>query len=374
MKKKIGGIIIVGTVCLLVGIIYWNVARPKGTILNADFTWDCTKVSKDSFDLKSIYRSYTLIPLELNEKSTIGAVDKVVFVDSLVFVMDRFIASGVFVFDAEDGSFIEQIGDVGNGHGDYIELYDFSIDEERQRVYVLCNRGTVMAFSLDGKYIEEKELPFPATNVEYSNDRFYFVTECLDKDNLYITDMNLNILKSYFPNSDYGENYRWSLLPFQKLKEGVLYRRFLDYHIYKVDKNGELSALYEFDLGVGALFIEDVRDLPNSQLKKLTSSSTYQIKFFVDTPDYAEILFNKNKESLVAIYDKVRNDVNVYEYSKMKNILGNLDYPLPKYDGLGRKAYMILYYEDIAKLVEEGILDTETYSKDSNPIICVFNQ
>ncbi len=78
--------------------MYWNVARPKGTILNADFTWDCTKVSKDSFDLKSIYRSYTLIPLELNEKSTIGAVDKVVFVDSLVFVMDRFIASGVFCF------------------------------------------------------------------------------------------------------------------------------------------------------------------------------------------------------------------------------------------------------------------------------------
>lgn len=85
-------------------------------------------------------------------------------------------------------------------------------------------------------------------------------------------------------------------------------------------------------------------------------------------------MFNKNKESLVAIYDKVRNDVNVYEYSKMKNIFGNLDYPLPKYDGLGRKAYMVLYYEDITKLVEEGILDTETYSKDSNPIICVFNQ
>ncbi len=126
-----------------------------------------------------------------------------------------------------------------------------------------------------------------------------------------------------------GKNYRWSLLPFQKAKGGCVVPSFLDYHIYKVDKNGELSALYEFDLGVGALFIEDVRDLPNSQLKKLTSSSTYQIKFFVDTPDYAEILFNKNKESLVAIYDKVRNDVNVYEYSKMKNILGNLDYPLP---------------------------------------------
>ena len=129
----------------------------------------------------------------------------------------------------------------------------FSIDEERQRVYVLCNRGTVMAFSLDGKYIEEKELPFPATNVEYSNDRFYFVTECLDKDNLYITDMNLNILKSYFPNSDYGENYRWSLLPFQKAKGGCVVPSFLDYHIYKVDKNGELSALYEFDLGVGCV-------------------------------------------------------------------------------------------------------------------------
>ncbi len=76
--------------------------------------------------------------------------------------------------------------------------------------------GRLWHFSLDGKYIEEKELPFPATNVEYSNDRFYFVTECLDKDNLYITDMNLNILKSYFPNSDYGEKLPLVFIAFSK--------------------------------------------------------------------------------------------------------------------------------------------------------------
>ncbi len=375
MKKKIGGIVAIIVVCLLAGIIYWSVFRSNENAgFTADFTWDCTKLSKDSFDLESIYRFYTLIPLELNEKSTIGAVDKVVFVDSLVFVMDRFIASGVFVFNVKDGSFVRRIGDVGNGPGEYIELYDFSIDTKRQNIYVLCNRGKVLVYSLNGKYLDVKELPFPATNMEYSNDRFYFVTESLDKDNLYITDMDLSILDSHFPNSEYGENYRWSLLPFQQLKDGVLYRRFLDYHIYKINKDGEISALYGFDLGPEALSIEDVQNLPNSRLKELTSSSTYQIKFFFDAPDYAEILFNKNKESLVAIYDKSSGDVSVYEYSKMKNILEDVDYPLPKYDGLSGKVYMVLYYQDIENLVQSGFLDAEIYSKDSNPIICVFNK
>ena len=68
--------------------------------------------------------------------------------------------------------------------------------------------------------------------------------------------------------------------------------------------------------------------------------------------------------------NRMNNPIN----AQMKNILEDVDYPLPKYDGLSGKVYMVLYYQDIENLVQSGFLDAEIYSKDSNPIICVFNK
>lgn len=358
--------------CSCASILFFNSCKKEKGQSETSFIWNCTEISPDSFDIASLHQDYALIPLQLTNSSTVGMIDKVAFSDSIVFVLDCRTATGLFAFNAKNGTFIKRIGDIGNGHGEYRELHDFSIDEKHKCIYVLCERNRIQQYSFSGEYQKELPLPFLVTNMEYSHDRFYFVNDYPKENNLYVTDMDFNIIAEHFPNEDYGENYVTLLSPFQKTENGVLYRRHLDNHIYNVNTQGEVSVLYEFDFGRKAIDFKDIKEWSPSQLKKIEAESVCDVKYFIDGKDYAMILFYDENRPHIGIYDKETKDVKAYDYAKMKNKRLNIKFPLPKYNNLNENVFSILYYKDIETLVEQGILDKETYSKDSNPILCVY--
>ena len=143
-------------------------ARKKKDKAKTSFIWNCTEISPDSFDIASLHQDYALIPLQLTNSSTVGMIDKVAFSDSIVFVLDCRTATGLFAFNAKDGTFIKRIGDIGNGHGEYRELHDFSIDEERKCIYVLCERNRIQQYSFSGEY-QERNCLFRFFSHQYGN-------------------------------------------------------------------------------------------------------------------------------------------------------------------------------------------------------------
>ena len=372
MKRKNIIFIILCVICI--GTIALLIKSPdkSNNYPTSGITWDCSHTLEDSFKLSSLVKECQFIPLELTDKSVIGNIDKVLMADTLLFVMDSRISGGVFVFNIKNGTFIRKIGDIGNGHGEYHELYDMAIDTATQSIFLLCEKRRLLRFSFSGQYKEEKALPFLAINVEYWKNKFYFVNGTPHEDNLYITDTNFDILSTHFPNDEYGENHRRLVHPFQQTQEGVLYHRFLDNHIYRIDGNGKVSILYTLDFGIKELGIEDIQNMPHQQLKNAMAQSKCHIKYFTEGNTYAVAIFFDEDKPIISIFDKEKKTVTTHDYSKMKNDLLGLSFPLLEFTSPDAQFMTAFYYQDIEQLTKNGFLDQETYSQDSNPILCIF--
>jgi hypothetical protein len=53
------------------------------------------------------------------------------------------------------GEFLRQIGSRGKGPGEYADLWNLAIDEEKNAIYVKCNSGNMLVYNLQGEFIRK---------------------------------------------------------------------------------------------------------------------------------------------------------------------------------------------------------------------------
>ena len=221
MNKKIILLFIAIAILFVLGGIFCLKKNTQTSPIqsNKAILWDCD--SNDKILLSEMADTFSLLPLETIDRSLMGEISKLVFSGDSFYVLDRNYMSAIFSFNTQTGKFIEKIGAIGNGPGEYNRIYDFSIDEKNQVIYVLGNKEKIMTYTLSGEFKTEKKLPFYATALEAFDDKFCFVCEDEERNNLIVTDKDLHIISSYFPNKQYGNNLRILIHPFQKTDSGV---------------------------------------------------------------------------------------------------------------------------------------------------------
>lgn len=69
--------------------------------------------------------TFSLIPLESNDECLIAHIDKLMFGDNRIYVLDA-VSKSILIFDKK-GQFIRKIHQVGNGPGEYIGLIDMTL-------------------------------------------------------------------------------------------------------------------------------------------------------------------------------------------------------------------------------------------------------
>jgi hypothetical protein len=144
------------SLCLLVACNTKNNAN-KGHIevVSSSIVIDIDQIeTKDTIYASSIFRKVNTIILEDSDNAIIGVIDGMQIFDNFIFVLDSWKAKRLFVFNRE-GKYIRQIGNSGNGPGEYINISDFCIDPNNRNIYVLDNwKNTILSYSVDdGKYI-----------------------------------------------------------------------------------------------------------------------------------------------------------------------------------------------------------------------------
>lgn len=118
-----------------------------------------------------------MIPLEISDDCLLGEIDKVVMSDSCIFVMENENQKGIYVFD-HTGKFLYRIGSHGEGPEEFVELSDFSLNEEEGVIYLYDNaRKKILVFSYEGDYIKDIQMNYYAFNLEYQNGLFYLYHE-----------------------------------------------------------------------------------------------------------------------------------------------------------------------------------------------------
>lgn len=110
--------------------------------------------NKSELRLSSIFSSALLIPLETRDDILLGKINSMQVVGDRLFILDKHIAKGLFVFDLK-GVFLYKIGSIGSGPGEFTAISDFTIDTDKGVVYTLDNNTQIVhAYQLqNGSYI-----------------------------------------------------------------------------------------------------------------------------------------------------------------------------------------------------------------------------
>ena len=116
-------------------------------------------INKDkpvNVELRDIVDSIQYTVLESSASCMLGEITRVKKTDGYYFVRDDF---GLYAFD-EEGHFINEISQKGNGNKEYVHLENFYIDEQQKAIGLICNPSPkIMFFSYDGEYLSTVRLP-----------------------------------------------------------------------------------------------------------------------------------------------------------------------------------------------------------------------
>lgn len=117
---------------------------------------DLSSSVSDSLSVSDWIEPLQIIALETTEESLLGSVDKLVECNGRYYVLDR-MRKCILVF-AENGKYLRRVGRVGQGPGEYSDLYDFVVDVNTGHLYLLTEASVVYAYNGDGCFLWKKKI------------------------------------------------------------------------------------------------------------------------------------------------------------------------------------------------------------------------
>jgi hypothetical protein len=136
--------------------------------------------------LSDVFTMMEAVPLESLEGSLIGGIDKLLFCDSTILVIDKYKTKSVKQF-TKQGGFVGLIGSNGRGPGQYYEPTDCVVYKDTILVYDQFQQKIIF-FGNRGELIKEKKVPF-TFNSFYLFDNNSFLFQMYDNDNEHINEI-----------------------------------------------------------------------------------------------------------------------------------------------------------------------------------------
>lgn len=136
-------------------------------------------------------------PLSLKTGEFISSPVKVEMTDEYIFLLDN---NKLLEFNHE-GKFLRQIGQSGHGHGEYLNVVTFAINNGV--IYIIdCSRNSALLYSTDGTFIKELKAPEDglcnAKNILFDNDHDMIISNHVYNDfNDILTKWNIKTNELY---------------------------------------------------------------------------------------------------------------------------------------------------------------------------------
>jgi hypothetical protein len=210
-----------------------------------------------------------IIPLEFNDSCILGETGKIVIHDDNIFIIERRRPKTVYRFDMQ-GNFLNTIGVYGQGPEEFLELHDFSINEDENKIYLLDNmKCSIFCYNFDGKFIEKININQGGLQFEYFNGLFYIYVDNPEKLRLYslaVLNINGELERVYFPSRLYPVNM--SCTSFVKTKDSLFFYKSMNDTIYSLSGT-ELKYNYYFDFGKRRFTPKEIEDMYTERVKTM---------------------------------------------------------------------------------------------------------
>lgn len=202
-----------------------------------------------------VFDTVRYIKLEDHPDILIGNIDKLLQKNDTFYVLDRYKAMKLAVFDG-NGNFIRTFGQAGGGPQEQQEITDFVVTNKEVILYDQF-KAKLFYFSHDGSFLSSKSVPF-IFNAFAVRDENNYVFYCIDADNYHLpeilgysilqTDSNFVVKnKNAFREKNKYENY----LAHNLVSSGksLYYKEPLNDTIFQIEKDGTLLSDFIVDFG-----------------------------------------------------------------------------------------------------------------------------
>lgn len=277
---------------------------------------------KDTIDLPLSYwvENVQIIRLDGSDEALVGMGP--VYVSDNYIMVGRHQSTPCKLF-RKDGTYIGNVGSIGQGPGEYTMVYDAQIDEKAGHIYLLpWNAKSIYVYSLEGEYLKDiplnkkyEDLVVPKGLFKVDAEKNRVAMVLLPFDYLpvvaWIQDMEGNVLhevkddhlklKPDFSNevlsTKYSENLDVQIFTFWEMKKDTLYHLKMD--------NGELSPRFTMDFGKRDIMMHTYHEFCRHYLGTLTVPKQVGDNMYSATN---EAYFMVDKETKKGTFFRVRND------------------------------------------------------------------
>ena len=335
----------------------------------------------------ALFRDKLTVKLETTDRSIIGEVAKVMLSDTTLYIEDY--RQKKIAFFGLSGKFIGSIQSIGKGHGEYIELCDFTIDRSAKELLLLVYPYGIMHYTLDGKFKYKDELDKSYTDIA-CDDRCYYLRNETFPDrkqvgcSLTIVDKEtkkkkelLELDNEYAPFCSFG----------QRIYDNgrIFFTRFFDSTVYELT-DGKAVPAYSIDFGKYTF--------PEAKMKKQFDCS--ELFSMSEKGSYIYAMSKLKVGQRYMIFSSNLFDYNVFDtstgdctrYDKLKDI--ELDFHGPSYlpvNGTTDKVCVVLaatVFESTKNIVEqhpelrnkfsEKLIEmSQTSNKNDNPTLLIYS-
>lgn len=247
----------------------------------------------DKIYLSDFADSINSVRLEtLDKKNLIGKVDKVLVADSLIYVLDRTKNPGVYLFSIS-GQYMNKIGDIGQGAGEFAEPTDFCVLGDTVYIYDQYQHRLNL-FNTGGKYLFSRKVPFFCLGFHAFSDSSYLFY-ALDADNhhlstlvnhsVFLTDSMCSVRRYGFYREHGKYSSIWIPENFQNVGTSVYYHPPFSAAIYSIDCQGTIRLKYDIDFGQESLPEEYLLE---ENWKRFTDETTQQ-KYLLFPGNFREL-------------------------------------------------------------------------------------
>lgn len=315
--------------------------------------------------------NYFLVPLETNDSSLIVKIEKVVFDQELLFILDPLSPQPVKVFDAT-GKHLRNIGRKGGGPGEFNNPIDLFIDGKY--VYLYDNPENLLRFDREGNFVDTKKTGVAGFRIEKNKDKGYVFINGGTESNLVTTDIDFSSSKSFFPYQNRTVD-QLILSPLSKRIDGsVIYRRYLNDTIFVIDDQGRPLPHLFIDHGDKA-FRPNTTLNPDQLEEKMVDFSVNQL--FLENSDHQILYFLQSMNPYFSIRNKKNQNKYLINFMNLENDLtftNPLAFTFTTSDWFVAAIDPSQFPEDRSEFPEKAKATIEKVSAGDNPILmfCKF--
>lgn len=229
------------------------------------------------------FKSARLLRPSTNSFSRIGGIDKVLYLENRIIILDQKFANAVFIYDLE-GNYVNHIHRVGEGPGEYKNIISIYFEPNLDLLVMIpMDFLKLMYFDLDGNFIREKahDKSINYSDVVFLEDGQLVINNSSmnGEDNLKLY-QNDEVVMTAFPYVSYLDN--------TPLDQKSL--------ISQIDKEdylitiGSRDTIYRFNIKTQAISIEYVFDMENAISKVDFGNHPNAVKYFLENDIYVGII------------------------------------------------------------------------------------